>query len=45
MPPVARPNSGMYPAVTTFTSLMNSVDSAVPTRPKPGLLTDNPSSM
>ena len=36
--------SANAPAVTTFTSLTNSLDSGVPTVPKPGLFTERPSS-
>jgi hypothetical protein len=35
----------MYPPLTTFVSLMNSVESGVPMSPNPGLFTESPSTM
>src|SRR5512138_3734209 len=45
MPPVARPYSGMYPAVMTLISPMNSYDSGTAKVPCVGLLAETPSMM
>jgi hypothetical protein len=43
VPPVARPYSGMYSPVMTFTSLMISIETGEPIVPKATSLTEIPS--